>query len=124
VYGKPYARWCGSWGWATGPGYPIQVPTQAVFYTTGPSRRLRLGQMSVVLKHVASRKLMLAGCPAGVALAALWYLGKRAVTEQTICTIAAQLEPQEFEALSAAKPMMPAWMSDVMTRFELGAQDG
>ena len=22
--GDPYAQWCGSWGWATAPGYPIR----------------------------------------------------------------------------------------------------
>lgn len=36
------------------------------------------------LQHVAQRKLNLAGRPAGLALAAMWYLGKKEVTPALI----------------------------------------
>ena len=95
-----------------------QVPTQPVFYTTGPSKRFRMGKMEVVLKHAASRKLALAGRPAGVALSALWYLGRNEVTPETIAQIRRKLQPTEFAALTAAKASMPGWMAETFYRYE------
>jgi hypothetical protein len=99
-------------------GLSTQVPAQPVFYTTGPSRRFELGQMEVTLKHVAPRKLALAGRPAGLALSALWYLGKGGVTPEVIETIARKLEPEELRKLREAKAVMPAWMSDAFHRYD------
>ena len=99
-------------------GLTTQVPTQAVFYTTGPSRRLMVGQMVVRLQHVAARKLTLAGRPAGLGLSALWYLGRSSVTKEVIGTIAERLGPDEFRVLSAARTSMPAWMADAIYRYE------
>jgi hypothetical protein len=105
-------------------GLTTQVPTQAVFYTTGPSRRFKVGQMEVRLRHVAARKLALAGRPAGLGLSALWYLGRNAVTREVINTIAERLGPDEFRALSAAKASMPAWMADAIHRHERSSSHG
>ena len=59
-------------------GLTTQMPLQAVFYTSGPNRKLKLGNLLLTLKHVAQRKLALAGKPSGLALSALWYLGTAA----------------------------------------------
>jgi hypothetical protein len=44
-------------------GLTTQMPLQAVFYTSGPSRELKLGNLPLILKHVARRKLALSGRP-------------------------------------------------------------
>lgn len=98
-------------------GFSTQVPTRPVFYTSGPSRSFRLGAMEVSLKHVAPRKLALAGRPAGIALTALWYLGKEQVTTETIEQIHSRLAPEEFEALCAEVPAMPGWMHDAVLEY-------
>jgi len=95
-----------------------QVPTQPIFQTTGPTRRLRVGQLEILLQHVSQRKLTLAGTPAGLALAALWYLGQQGVTSATIAAVRKKLGPEEFEAFRMAAPSMPAWMSDAIHRSE------
>jgi Family of unknown function (DUF6088) len=95
-----------------------QTPAQPIFYTSGPSRRFRMGKMEVVLKHAATRKLAFAGRPAGLALSALWYLGKNEVTPNTIEKIRRKLPASEFAALSAAKASMPGWMADAFYRYE------
>jgi len=99
-------------------GLSTQVPTRPVFYTSGPSRRFNLGQIQVVLKHVCPRKLVLSGRPAGIALTALWYLGKAAVTLEIIERIRMRLPHEEFEVLRASTRSMPGWMHDVFVRFE------
>jgi len=93
-----------------------QVPTQPVFSTSGPSKRIRLGSMEIRLQHVCQRKLLHAGRPAGLALAALWYLGKSEVTAATIEKIRRKLSPAEFKVLKSATSSMPAWMSDALYR--------
>jgi hypothetical protein len=95
-----------------------QVPTQPVFSTSGPSRRIRVGSMEIRLQHVSQRKLALAGRPAGMALAAMWYLGQKEVTPALIEKIRCQLPSVEFEALTAATHTMPAWMSDAVYRHQ------
>lgn len=98
-----------------------QVPTQPVFTTSGPSKRIRVGKMEIRLQHVCQRKLSLAGRPAGVALAALWYLGKGEVTPLVIEKIRHKLSFTEFEALKSATSAMPSWMSDALFRHTQSA---
>lgn len=102
-------------------GFSTQVPAQPIFYTTGSSHTLRMGKLQIRLQHVAVRKLALAGRPAGQALSALWYLGRRQVTPATFERIAAKLPQVEFEALRSAKASMPAWMLEALRRYEESA---
>ena len=95
-----------------------QVPTQPVFVTSGPTKRIRVGKMEIRLQHVCQRKLALAGRPAGLALAAMWYLGKKEMTPALIEKIRHQLGRSEFEVLKSATNAMPAWMSDAIFRNE------
>jgi hypothetical protein len=99
-------------------GLSTQVPTRPIFYTSGPSRRFRLGQMEVLLKHVSPRKLALTGRPAGIALTALWYLGKEAVNLETVERIRSRLPREEFEVLRSSTRLMPGWMHDAFVKFE------
>ncbi len=99
-----------------------QVPTQAVFNTSGPSKRIRVGKLEIRLQHVCARKLALVGRPAGLALAALWYLGKNQVTPDVVRAIRRKLSAPEFDALKSAASVMPGWMSDVLFQYERGVQ--
>ncbi len=94
-----------------------QVPIQTVFSTSGPSRRIQMGTLEIRLQHVCQRKLAFAGRPAGLALAAMWYLGKKEVTLSLIEKIQRKLSSEEFEILKSAASVMPAWMSNVMSQY-------
>jgi hypothetical protein len=98
-------------------GFSTQVPVRPIFYTSGPSRQFHLGKMEILLKHVSPRKLALAGRPAGIALTALWYLGRREVNARTIDQIRAHLTEEEFEVLLSAAPSMPGWMHDSLMDY-------
>ena len=102
-------------------GLTTQVPTQSVFSTSGPSKRIRVGKMEIRLQHVCQRKLTLAGRPAGLALAAMWYLGKTEVTPSLIEKIRCKLSGSEFETLKSVTRSMPAWMSDAFLRHQRAA---
>ncbi len=101
-----------------------QMPTQPVFVTSGPSKRIRVGKMEISLQHVCQRKLALAGRPAGLALAAMWYLGKKEVTPALVEKIRHKLGPNEFAALKGVISSMPAWMSNAIFRNERLAVHG
>lgn len=95
-----------------------QVPAQPVFATSGRSKRIRVGNMEVRLQHVSQRKLALAGRPAGLALAAMWYLGKKEVTPALVEKIRCKLGQNEFDVLKSVANLMPGWMTDVIFRNE------
>lgn len=94
-------------------GLSTQVPTTPVFNTSASSRAIRIGNTTVRMIHTSNRRrLQFAGERAGLALAALWYLGKDNVTHETVAAIRSALGPAEFEKLRSAN--MPAWMTEAL----------
>ncbi|MEE8058489.1 MAG: DUF6088 family protein, partial [Pseudomonadales bacterium] len=92
-----------------------QVPTQPVYYTSGSSRTLTIGKLKVKLVHATQRKLQLAGKKSGLALSALWYMGKESLSQNTIEQVCSQLGPGELQELLAAD--MPAWMATALDNY-------
>ena len=95
-------------------GLTTQVPVRTVFYTTGPNRSFRLGNMEIRLKKVSPRRLALPGKP-GLALNALWHLGKHGITPEAIGAVQSRLSEAEFQRLCAAD--MPGWLHDAFIVF-------
>lgn len=91
-----------------------QMPTQAVYITSGSSKHFRIGTLEVRLVHASRRRLALAGRPAGEALSALWYLGKNAVGPKEIAQVKRKLSTSEYEVLRQSTQVMPSWMSDAL----------
>lgn len=95
-------------------GLSTQVPMQPVFETTGSARTLKIGQLTVELRHAAPRKLALAGTLAGLAVSALRYLGRQGATPAVIETIRASLPAEELRVLEERPGVMPAWMVEAL----------
>ncbi|MBD2781584.1 DUF6088 family protein [Xenorhabdus szentirmaii] len=90
-----------------------QMPINLVYYTSGSSRQISIGNRKVKLIHTSSqRKLQHAGTKVGMAISALWYLGKEAVTPATVEQIRNLMNEEEFGLLKTCK--LPAWMSSVI----------
>lgn len=93
-----------------------QMPTRPVYYTSGSSREIRIGKLIVKLMHTSShRKLQHAGKKPGLALTALWYLGKEQVNAETIRRIREGLSAEEFKTLRSTS--MPGWMSQAIETY-------
>jgi hypothetical protein len=58
------------------------------------------------------------GAASGLALTALWYLGKEHVNTNTIKTIREKLAPEAFEEFKAETRSMPAWLTGTLRRYE------
>ena len=66
--------------------------------------------------HTSSRrKLQHAGKKPGLALTALWYLGKEQVNEEAIRCIREGLSAEEFKTLRSSS--MPGWMSQAIETY-------
>jgi hypothetical protein len=99
-------------------GLSTQVPAKPLFLTTGQSRRFNLGGLEVTLKHVSRRKIPMPESKAGLAILALWYLGKSLISLKTIKKIEEKLTPQEFETFISSIECMPVWMSNVVLQYK------
>ena len=105
-------------------GLSTQVPVRPIYYTTGRSRTFNIGKVSVRLQHVSPRKLVFPGTKVGMAISALWYLGKEQVNNEVLETVRSRLSPAEYTALKAAAPQMPCWMADALQKYEKGKTSG
>ena len=93
-----------------------QVPIVPVFHTSSSSRSIKIGGITVKMIHTSNqRRLQFAGKKPGLALSALWYLGKNNVNAQVISKIKSGLSAEDFETLKSAD--MPVWMSTALNRY-------
>ncbi|BCO31171.1 hypothetical protein TspCOW1_12740 [Thiohalobacter sp. COW1] len=99
-------------------GLTSQMQMKQVFWTSGPSTRFRLGALEIRMQHVSPHKLAMADRPAGLALTALWYLGRREATPEMIAQIRRRLPETEFEALRSLEGTMPSWMREAIRQAE------
>jgi hypothetical protein len=95
-----------------------QVPMQTVFYTTGNSRKIKIGKRVVTLKHISPKKLIMPGTIVGTVITALWYLGRKNVSSKTLEIIHQQLTQKDFNTVLQQIPYMPAWMASVFFHFQ------
>ena len=94
-------------------GFSTQVPIMPVYLTNGSSRSIRIVNTTVRMIHTSNNRLLqFAGKPAGIAIVALWYLGKNNVTSETVARVRQVIGPKEFEKLRSAS--LPAWMTGVL----------
>jgi hypothetical protein len=93
-----------------------QIPMIPVYYTSGSSRDIVIGELTVRFVHTSdARKLQCAGTRVGLALVALWYLGQQHVDHHVIARVRDALSAQEFSALQTLS--MPLWMKQAIDRF-------
>jgi hypothetical protein len=91
-------------------GLTTQVPTREVYLTSGPSRRLHLGNREIELKHGTRWQMFLGKRPAGKAIRALLWLGPEQAS-LALQTLRTKLEVQEWEAMRSARSVLPSWMA-------------
>lgn len=95
-------------------GLTTQVPTREVYLTSGPSRRLKLGEREIELKHGNRWQMLLGKRPSGKAIRALLWLGP----EQALLAlevIGNKLPIQEWEAMRQARAGLPSWMAKAVS---------
>lgn len=88
-------------------GLSTQMPVIPIYYTSGPSRSLFVGKAEIRLVHAAPMVMQSAGTKVGMAISALYYLGKGGATQECIDAIRGGLNPLELTTLLRCK--LPRW---------------
>lgn len=96
-------------------GLTTQVPVQSIFLTSGRSRQLKVGKLKVELRHAPPRTLALGRSRAGEIVRALEWLGREHAGEAVV-RMAGTLSAAEKQELLGARPLMPGWLSDQVSR--------
>ena len=96
-------------------GLSSQVPAKAVYLTDGSSRRIKIGNQVIYLKHAGPRALLGAGTQAGVALQALRGIGKDQVNDRVVQHLRAILPPDAKDGLRKLMHRAPQWTAPVIT---------
>ena len=91
-------------------GLTTQVPMRAVYLTSGPSRRLKLGAQMVEFRHAPIWQLIYPGRTAGEVVRALAWLGPEKASE-AIQKLRTKLPPSELKEVASARSRMPTWMA-------------
>ena len=92
-------------------GLTNQVPIWSVYLTSGPNRKLKLGELAVELRHAPRWQLVAPHRPAGDAVRALAWLGPEEV-EENLGAIEKRLSSRDLEELAATRAVMPAWLAE------------
>ncbi len=98
-------------------GLSTQAPVAPVYHTSASSRSIRVGNTIVRMIHTSNpRRLQFAGEEAGLALSALWYVGKKGATVDTVSAIRAAIGYKAFGKLRSAQ--VPVWMGRLLDAVE------
>lgn len=100
-------------------GLTTQVPTREVFLTSGSSRRLKLGNREVELKHGNRWQMLLGKRPAGKAIRALIWLGPEQAP-RVLKILRRKLPREEWEAMRQARAGLPSWMAKAICELAIG----
>ncbi len=92
-------------------GLTTQVPIRSVYLTSGPDRNLKLGGLTVELRHAPRWQLAAPRRPAGEVVRALAWLGPKEV-EEGLAAVRSKLSADDLDELAASRAVMPAWMAE------------
>ncbi len=101
-------------------GLSTQNPARQIFWTSGPSRHLKLGAQEIELKHVPSWQLRAPNSRAGHAFRALAYFGQSEARE-TLNRIKPQLSEEERRELLGLRVGAPTWMAKELSALAFPA---
>ena len=92
-------------------GLTTQIPVRSVYLTSGPSRRLQFGEVTVELRHAPRWQLVAPRRPAGAAVRALAWLGPEEV-ETNLEIVQRRLSSEDIEELANTRAVLPAWIAE------------
>ncbi len=92
-------------------GLTTQNPVREVYLTSGRSRQLHFGRVTVELRHAPRWQLAASRCRAGDVIRALAWLGPHEI-EEGLDAVLPRLSVAEFDVLAAARAIMPIWMAE------------
>lgn len=96
-------------------GLSTQMQILPTYYTSGPTRKIRIGNSVVGMRYASQQRLQQAGNQVELVLTASFSLGKEGLDELALGKVASSLRHEEFKRLLACK--MPQWMRSALTEL-------
>ena len=93
-------------------GLSTQVPAKPVYLTDGRSRSVRVGNLTLVVKHVAPKDFPIGSQISATVFQALRYLGKDAVNPQVVARIRRNLSPKHRAMLLRDAHYTTDWIAE------------
>lgn len=90
-------------------GLTTQVPVREIYLTSGPNRRLKLGEQVIELKHAHRWQLVLPHQLGGEVIRALAWLGPRR-SKTALRILKRKLPRSEMVKLVKKRSQLPAWL--------------
>ena len=94
-------------------GLSEQVPAKIIFLTDGPSRTVKIGPMTIQLRHTTARNMAAAGRLSGLLIQALRYLGIEYVTPKRREHLRRSIPASQRRELIKDIRFAPAWMHPI-----------
>lgn len=98
-------------------GLSEQVPAQIEVLTSGVSRKVHLGRLTLVLRHASPRNLLGAGRPAGLVIQAVRHLRRDGLPVDRLDWLRSRLDAATRRELRSLVPDLPVWMQPIITRI-------
>ncbi len=95
-------------------GLSTQVSAQPVYLTDGRTRKVRVGNLSFTVKHVAPKELPLGSPISAAVFQALRYLGRDAVGPEVVGRLRRTLNGKQRAALLKDARYATDWIADVV----------
>ena len=95
-------------------GLSTQVPARTVYWTDGPSRRVKVGRLPVELRHTSGPRMLFPGTTAGLVIVALHYLGRGGVTQEMVRSLSEGLSEKDKMNLELARPLLRGWLGSTI----------
>lgn len=97
----------------------LGVPTRGsssdnVYLWAAKARRLVIMGRHVHIRSVSTRKVAMCGRAAGLAVTAIWQIGKKKMSPDIMATISNNLQPDERKALLESASALPTWAMNHM----------
>ncbi len=105
-------------------GLSTQVPAKPVYLTDGRSRRVRVGNLDIVLKHVAPKDLPVGNRTSATVLQALRHLGKDAVDSTVVSRIRKALPPRHRAQLLRDASYTTDWIAAAVRKIAREQPEG
>ena len=98
-------------------GLSEQVPAKVEYLTDGPSRRVVIKKLPVLLKQATPARLATAGRVSGTVAQALRFLRKEQVDETVVPQLRRRLSAADKAQLVRDIPLVPAWVGEMFRKI-------
>lgn len=95
-------------------GLSEQVPAKVVFLTDGPARTVKVGSMTIQLRHTTPRNMAAAGRLSGLLIQALREIGKEHMTTARVEHLKRTIPIEKRKELLKDLSLAAVWMQPIM----------